>query len=180
MRQGLRGFANHPLLYVLAFIAFGALALAPAAQAQDGNIRVFKSWDEPVKLQTGTTTYHVDIVFDYNIGEPRRRVFDAAGTLLEDTVIALQPHPRADEAAEAFSLLEADDEFGPMILGAGIALEGGFILREADGPCGPGTRCLQIDMLAPKLAGERYRQSLRFVVIDLVAQRIVYRNYLPH
>jgi len=41
-------------------------------------------------------------------------------------------------------------------------------------PCGPGSRCLQIQILTPDNLG-----LLRWTVVDLVQRRIAYPVYVP-
>ncbi len=154
-------------------VALAALWSVPGAWAQD-NTRVLKSWSEPVKVNGEEKVYRVEIVFDYDTGEARQNVYDATGALLSVEAVEKLPRPTAEELAEAFALVLADAELGTLFRENNAVLDGGFILREDAGPCGPGTRCLQIEILAP----ERTR-SLRFVAVDLVSGRIAHRNLYP-
>lgn len=160
-------------LYPAFIVALAALWSVPGAWAQD-NTRVLKSWSEPVKVNGEEKVYRVEIVFDYDTGEARQNVYDAAGALLSREAVTKLPRPTAEELAEAFALVLADDELGALFRENNAVLDGGFILREDSGPCGPRTRCLQIEILAP----ERTR-SLRFVAVDLVSGRIAHRNLYP-
>ena len=54
-------------------------------------------------------------------------------------------------------------------------LEGGFLIEEGRGKaCGPGARCLLIQILSPDRSG-----LIRVVGVDLVKQAIPYRTFLP-
>jgi len=154
-------------------VALAALWSTPGAWGQS-HTRVLKSWSEPVKVDGQELVYRVEIVFDYDAGEARQYVYDAAGTLIEQEAVTKLPRPTAEELAEAHTLVLADDELGALFRENKAVLDGGFVLREDEGPCGPGTRCLQIEILAP----ERTR-SLRFVAVDLVSRQIVHRNLYP-
>ncbi|WP_457653083.1 hypothetical protein [Rhodocaloribacter sp.] len=160
-------------LYPAFIVALAALWSVPGAWAQ-GNTRVLKSWSEPVKVDGQELVYRVEIVFDYDAGEARQYVYDASGALLSQEAVTKLPRPTGEELAEAYALVLADAELGALFRENDAVLDGGFVLREDSGPCGPGTRCLQIEILAP----ERTR-SLRFVAVDLVSRRILHRNLYP-
>jgi hypothetical protein len=54
-------------------------------------------------------------------------------------------------------------------------LEGGFLTEEKRGmACGPGTRCVLLQLVAPRHAG-----LIRWTAVDLVKQRIAYLTFVP-
>lgn len=163
------------LLHLLVWGGVMMLFLSQSALAQRSDVRVLKSWNEPVKIGGVERMYRVDVIFDYGVGEARQRVYDAGGALVEEQVLRQQPHPTAEEREEAHALIRADAELARLIRQQGVVFDGGFILHEASGlPCGPGTRCLQIEMLS----ADRQR-SVRFVAVDLVSGQIKHRNLHP-
>jgi len=169
--------------FVLAALGFAALA-APAARAQSAaapgpDARVLRAWSDPVKLDDGTTVvWHHAVTFDPATGETVRT------TRLDDgTVVARVPHrplrPTADEIAEAHALILAHPEVAALARAAGApVVDGGFLLVQPPGqPCGPGTRCVQFDVL--ELADPQHPARLRYVVVDLRAGRVVDADFQP-
>ena len=72
-------------------------------------------------------------------------------------------------------MVRADKEVGRVIDATHAILDGGFqIFEPADKPCGPGSRCLKIQLLTQDRVG-----FIRNVIVDLMKQEIVYRTYLP-
>ncbi|MEO0742958.1 MAG: hypothetical protein AAF089_15345 [Bacteroidota bacterium] len=164
----------------LAIFLLLALLAAPIALAQnstaDERERVLRSWSEPVKLANGERgTYHHEVIFDYETGVTRQVVRDEAGALVADFPIQ-QIRPTPEEFDEAVAILMAEPDFQAIRSARPFEADGGFILVQDDGQaCGPGSRCLQIDLLD---ATDR-TQRVRYVVVDLVSQTVAYPNFNP-
>jgi hypothetical protein len=149
--------------------------LSRAASPHEANLRVVRSWRDTVKIRGRDEPRTVEIVFDSDAGVARRRIYDAGGDLVSDEELADQPQPSAEEIARAFSKVRADRELGSVLRRNRAELDGGFLLREAEGePCGPGSRCLQVFMLS-----ESRWDLLRRPVVDLKAERIAHPDLAP-
>ena len=143
-----------------------------AASAHQADLRVVRSWRDTVKIRGRDEPRSVEIVFDRGAGVARRRIYDAAGDLVSDEVLADQPQPSSEEIARAFATVRKDREFESVLRGNRGVLDGGFLLREAEGePCGPRSRCLQVFMLS-----ESRWDLLGRAAIDLRRERIAHRN----
>jgi hypothetical protein len=70
--------------------------------------------------------------------------------------------------------VRGDRELLEILRRTGGELEGGFLLQRPDGPCGPGSRCLAVQIATADRMG-----TIRFVVYDLVRQGIVDRDHTP-
>ena len=58
-------------------------------------------------------------------------------------------------------------------------IDGGFALvREAGHACGPGSRCLQYDVLQ-SVPGETFARRIRYVVVDLQSLTVVSNDFDP-
>jgi hypothetical protein len=149
--------------------------LSRDASAHAANLRVVRSWRDTVKIRGRDEPRSVEIVFDSGAGVARRRIYDAAGDLVSDEELADQPQPSSEEIARAFSKVRNDRELGSVLRRNRAVLEGGFLLREAEGePCGPRSRCLQVFMLS-----ESRWELLRRSAIDLRTERIAYPDLAP-
>ena len=159
-----------------------ALLAAPIALAQNSTAderertRILRTWSEPVKLGNGDRgTYHHEVIFDYETGVTRQVVRDDAGALVADFPIQ-QIRPTPEEFDEAVEILMAEQDFQAIRAARPFEADGGFILVQDEGQaCGPGSRCLQIDLLD---ATDR-TQRVRYVVVDLVSQTVAYPNFNP-
>ncbi len=156
--------------------AHGALSEQLAAPATQRDETVLRSWLDRVKIDGRDQTRLVEIVFDYELGVARRRVYDAQDWLISDEVLAGQPRATTAEIDEAFDTVRRDPELGQLARSANAIIDGGFLLREAPGePCGPPARCLQVYMFS-----EDGHEELRRPIVDLNPRgRIVYRDYNP-
>ena len=138
----------------------------------EADLRVVRSWRDTVKIRGRDEPRSVEIVFDPDSGVARRRIYDAAGDLVSDEELAEQPQPSSAEIAKAFAMVRTDPELGSLLRGRRAVLDGGFLLREAEGePCGPRSRCLQVFMLS-----ESRRDLLRRSAIDVSRDRIAHRD----
>jgi len=161
----------------------GLLVAASARPAEivDGTsrpVRLLRSWEESVKAPNGSEyVRRVDLVFDYERGFAQERYSSGAAGLVYGTrdIKQSQPSPSTEEIAEAFDLIRQDAELGRIVARRNIVLEGGFILEEGRRKrCGPGSRCLQIQLLSPDRTG-----LVRWTVVDLVKRQIAYPVFVP-
>ncbi len=161
-------------------LAVSGLALSFAAAGNgvlaEGHEEVLRSWQDHVKIDGRDQPRFVEIVFDYELGVARRRVYDAQDGLISDEALAGQPRASTAEIAEAFDTVRRDPELGQMARSVNAILDGGFLLREAAGePCGPPARCVQVYVLS-----ESGHDELQRPIIELNPRgRIVYRDYQP-
>jgi hypothetical protein len=151
---------------------------APAAVTRTSRpVRLLRSWQETIKGAAGREfARRVDLVFDYEKAVARELYFTADGRAWGGREIRqMQPQPSAEEIAEARELILQDREVGRIAARRSAQFNGGFLLEEARGmPCGPGTRCIQLQLLTSDHSG-----LLRWTVVDLVQRRIAYPVYLP-
>ncbi len=153
--------------------ALSAQVAAPTTQLHE---EVLRSWLDRVKIDGRDQARFVEIVFDYELGVARRRVYDAQDVLISDEVLSGQPRPTPDEIDEAFNTVRGDLEFDQLARSTNAVIDGGFLLREAAGkPCGPPARCLQVYMFS-----ESGHEILQRPIVELnPSGRIVYRDYPP-
>lgn len=147
-------------------------------ESKASRVRIVRSWPEPVTVNGKTGLGRVEIAFDYDQGVAIERVIGADGTVVSTTVRKKgegAPRPTPEEIEQAYDMVRADPELARIIDQADAQLDGGFILNEEAGkPCGPGTRCIQVQMLTQDRLG-----FIRWVVVDLAQERFAYRTYLP-
>ena len=157
-----------------AHAAVSAQVAAPSTQRHEV---VLRSWLDHVKIDGRDQARLVEIVFDYELGAARRRVYDAQDWLISDEVLAGQPRATSAEIAEAFDTVLRDPELGQLARSANAIIDGGFLLREAAGePCGPPARCLQVYIFS-----ESGHDELQRPIVDMNPRaRIVYRDYQPN
>ncbi len=141
-------------------------------------VRLLRTWDETIKAPNGRDyVRRVELVFDYGRGIAQERYFYGAGRRIDGTrdIKQSQPSPSPEEIAEARDLVRQDPELGRIAARRNAVFEGGFILEEGRGRrCGPGSRCLQIQLLSPDRAG-----LVRWTVVDLVKREIAYPVFVP-
>jgi hypothetical protein len=138
---------------------------------------VLRTWEDRVKIDGRDQLRRVEIIFDYDSGVARRRVYDLQDQLLSDEVLPDQPRPTRDEVAQAFDMVRRDPELGGLARRVNAKFDGGFLLPEAaDLPCGQPARCLQVFMLS-----ESRRELQRRSVVDVGSRdRIAHRDYGTH
>ena len=172
MRLSCRGGALG--LALVAGLAVPAVAGEKTAQAgTPGRERVLRVWEETAKVKGEDVRRRMEVVFNYDTGVAQQRAYDADGRLLSARTIA-QPRPTAEEISEAIAIIERDPKLGRIVARAKPVYEGGFVLSEAPGfPCGPGTRCLQMQLLT----GADRLGLLRWVVVDLTRQAVAYPSF---
>lgn len=164
-----------------------ALLAAPAF-AQDAPSlvttapRVLHSAQTEVKTADGgLATYRYSTVYDPVAGEYIRTVEDVdTGEILQrEVLLATLTAPTEEEDAYARDLIASDPEIAGLMAKAEypVKITGGFVLSREEGhACGPGSRCLQYDVLET-LPDLRTARRIRYVVVDLRAGRFVSRNF---
>jgi len=173
LRMSLLVAAARPLL------AYGGeKGEAAKGESKASRQRIVRSWPEPVTVDGKTALGRVEIAFDYDEGVAIERVISADGKVVS-TVVRKKgegaPRPTPEEIEEAKDMVRADAEIARIIDQANAELDGGFILNEDAGkPCGPGTRCIQVQVLTQDRLG-----FIRWVVVDLTKDSIAYRTYMP-
>jgi hypothetical protein len=139
-------------------------------------IRLLRSWYDPVKTPDGDVYRRVDLLYDYHRAHTIENTYDAEGRLvLTRRIVVNPPPPTQEEIQEAFEIVRADPEMAKAIERFSAELEGGFLIEEGRGTaCGPGARCLLVQVLSSDRSG-----SIRVVGVDLVKRAIPYRNFIP-
>ena len=170
-------------LLLLALALLAAPAFAQDALVLDAP-RVLHTADVPVKGVDGEpAVYTYTTTYDPVAGEYIRTVSDAeTGAVLRREVFASTlDSPTEQEDAFAQELIRRDAEIAGLIgqAEAPVTVTGGFVLSREEGHvCGPGSRCLQYDVLeiAP---GSTSAQRIRFVVVDVRTGTLVSRDFDP-
>ena len=165
---------------LLAVALLAALA-APLGSAQTPRVsasapRVLFAVTDSVKTDDGRRARVTrTVTYDPVAGTYTDQTVDAAGETLRRSVRAVSvagPTPAEREAARA--LVAAHPDIAPLIAAARgpVRVEGGFpLIREAGHPCGPGGRCVTMDVFETSPDGPRRR--LRYAVVDLRALRVL-------
>jgi hypothetical protein len=172
-------------LVALAALAWAGTAIAgEPAKAGEHRMRLLRSWPENPIFEGRAVPGRVEIWFDYTAGLAIHRVVaNAKGPGDVDHIISSktyppgvgQPRPSREEIAEAMDIVRADAELARLIAATQGTLDGGFQIFEPEGkPCGPGSRCLKVQLNTHDGIG-----FIRNVIVDLNQQAIVYRSYLP-
>jgi len=175
-----RAFAPRILAVGATLVCAATLALAerPLEITRTSRpVRLLRSWNETIKASGGREyVRRVELLFDYEKAVARENYYTPEGRLYGSREIKQnQPQPSAEEIDEAKQLIQADAELARIVERRSAAFNGGFLLEEARGmPCGPGSRCLQIQLLTSDHLG-----LLRWTVVDLVQRRIAYPVYVP-
>jgi hypothetical protein len=164
------------LALLLAAGAMPAIAGDAAATAAAARTRVLRSWAEDVRVDGKMVPGRVDIQFDYDRGVATWLTRDDKGNGVESKELppgAGQPRPTEEEFEEAKELVRADMRLGRVLRQTGAQMSGGFLLNEKAGKsCGPGSRCLQVQLVSSDGFG-----LVRWVVVDLVKRQIPYPMY---
>ncbi len=177
-----------PLRSALALAAAGLFACAPVAAQQAVTLsrtatRVLSDITDTVKDDDGgRVTLNTLLTYDPVAGEYVRTVTEADGRVRERTVQTahiFRPTREEDQAARAIVAL--DPEVSALMSRSPYPVEivGGFqLLREEGHGCGPGSRCLQYDVLE-QVPGEAFGRRIRYVVVDLRALQMFSNDFDP-
>jgi hypothetical protein len=173
-----RAFAPLTLAVGAILLCTAAIAARPQPVTRESRpVRLLRSWTETIKASGGREyVRRVELLFDYDKGVARENYYTPEGRLYGSREIKQnQPQPSAEEIAEAKELILRDTDLARIVERRSAAFNGGFLLEEARGrPCGPGSRCLQIQILTPDHSG-----LLRWTVVDLAQRKIAYPVYVP-
>ncbi len=139
-------------------------------------VRLLRSWYDSIKTPQGDVPRRVDILYDYRRAAAFERTYTLDGRQISNRRIVVNPPtPSEQEIAEAFAIVRVDPEMARIIRRFRADLEGGFIIEEGrTKPCGPGSRCVLIQILSPDHSG-----LIRVAGVDLVRRRVVYRTFVP-
>jgi len=139
-------------------------------------VRLLRSWYDSIKTRRGEIQRRVDVVYDYGQAAAFERASTLDGRLMWSRRIRVNPpQPSPEEIAEAKEIVRANPELQKVMARFNAELEGGFLTEEKAGmACGPGTRCVLIQLVAPRHAG-----LIRWTAVDLVKQRIAYLTFVP-
>ncbi|MEX0878906.1 MAG: hypothetical protein WEB59_14605 [Thermoanaerobaculia bacterium] len=139
-------------------------------------LRLLRTWYDSIKTPAGDLPRRVDILYDYGSASALERAYTLDGRLISSRRIVVNPPtPSPEEIEEAFAIVRADAEMARIIGRFSADLEGGFLIEEARGTaCGPGARCLLIQVLSPDHSG-----LIRVMGVDLVKRNIPYRTFVP-
>ena len=148
-----------------------------AKEAAGGRTRVLRSWPEDVTTTAGKVVPgRIDIVWDYDRGIATWLTLDDKGAVVDSKEMAPGhgvPRPTPEEIAEAKEIVRADVKLERILRATKATMEGGFLLDEAAGKaCGPGSRCIQIQMVSSDGYG-----LVRWVVVDLNKRQMAYSLY---
>jgi hypothetical protein len=168
---------------LLAVVATLFCAAALRAQSTRGPItrvtrpvRLLHSWYDSIKTPEGEVPRRVDILFDYRHARALEQWYTLDGRLFwSRTFVVNPPTASEEEIEEAFDIVRADPEMIPILRRFSAVLDGGFVIEEGRGKaCGPGARCLLIQVLSPDRSG-----LIRAMGVDLVKRNIPYPTFVP-
>jgi hypothetical protein len=172
----------------LAVALLGLAALRPASAQEAITLsrtapRVLSDITDTIKDDDGTRVT-LRTVLEYNpaSGEYVRTVTEENGTVRDRTVRTSQmarPTPAENDAAQ--TLIGLDPEISTLIARAQNPVEilGGFqLVREEGHGCGPGSRCLQYEVIEV-VPGEAFGRRMRYVVVDLQNLQLFSNNFDP-
>ena len=173
------------LAALLVLVGTGAaMAAASDGKAGEPRQRLIRSWPEDVQYQGRSVPGRVQIWFDYTNRVVIQRVVvnakepGGAYTIIKSETLPPgmgAPTPSEEEIAEAMEIVRQDKEIANLISATHAVLDGGFqIFERAGKPCGPGSRCLKVQLDTQDRLG-----LIRNVIVDLTTQSIAYRSYLP-
>jgi len=139
-------------------------------------VRLLRTWYDDIKTRSGDLQRRVEIVYDYPRAAAFERAYTLDGRLIWNRRIRVNPpQPSPEEIAEAKEIVRADPELSRVMTRFSAELEGGFLAEEKRGrACGPGTRCVLVQVVAPRHAG-----LIRWTAVDLVQQRVAYSTFVP-
>ncbi len=179
---------HSPFRSALALAAAGLFACAPVAAQQAVTLsrtapRVLSDITDTIKDNDGSrVTLRTVLEYDPSSGEYIQTVTEASGALRSrDVSRAMMVRPTRDEEAAARTLLSLDPAIAAVMSRSAYPafIEGGFALvREAGHACGPGSRCLQYDVMQ-SVPGESFARRMRYAVVDLQTLTVVSNDFDP-
>jgi len=169
-----------PLLTVAATVLCASTLLAQqlstAINENSRPVRLLRNWYDTIKTPKGELPRRVDIVYDYSKAAAYERWYTMDGRMFFERKFVLNPPTASDkEIEEAFEIVRKDPQMIPILRRFNAVLDGGFLIEEGRGKaCGPGARCLLIQVLSPDRSG-----LIRAMGVDLVKMNIPYRTFVP-
>ena len=169
--------------------ALAVAGLAPSVAAQDAvglsptATRVLSDITDTIKDDDGArVTLRTVLEYDPAAGEYVQTVTEASGTVRSrDVSPTMMVRPTAQEHAAARALIALDPEVSGLMSRSPypVQIEGGFALvREAGHGCGPGSRCLQYEVIEV-VPGETFGRRVRYVVVDLRTLQLFSNDFDP-
>ena len=158
----------------------------PAALAQSAGapqeVRILHDLVDDVKLDDGSTArWRFVTTYDPASGITEQVVTDESGRVIRrESGPGGLDVPAPEEIAAAEAIIMSDPELTSIMATVPVPhVTGGFILQREEGhPCGPGSRCLQFDVISIDRAARR-NSRLRYVVVDMRENRLLYRDFDP-
>jgi hypothetical protein len=169
-----------PLLTVAATLlcanTFRAQQLTSAITESSRPVRLLRNWYDTIKTPGGEIPRRVDILYDYSKAAAFERWYTMDGRMFFERKFVLNPPTPSDkEIEEAFEIVRKDPEMIKVMKRFNAVLDGGFLIEEGRGKaCGPGARCLLVQVLSPDRSG-----LIRVMGVDLVKMNIPYRTFVP-
>ncbi len=169
-----------PLLTVAAALlcvsTLRAQQLSSAINESSRPVRLLRNWYDTIKTPRGEMSRRVDILYDYSKAAAFERWYTMEGRMFFERKFVLNTPTASDkEIEEAFEIVQTDPEMVPILRRFNAVLDGGFVIEEGRGKaCGPGARCLLIQVLSPDRSG-----LIRAMGVDLVKRNIPYRAFVP-
>jgi hypothetical protein len=157
----------------------GTAVASDAKGKEESRTRVLRSWPEDVTVAGGKVVPgRIDILYDYDRGIATWLTLDDKGKVVDSKEMAPGhgvPRPTPEEIAEAKDIVRADVKLERILRATKATMQGGFLLDEPAGKaCGPGSRCIQIQMVSADGYG-----LVRWVVVDLNTRQMAYSLYSP-
>ncbi len=171
-----------------ALVVFGVAAAAPASAQTAVSLsrtatRVLFDGTDTIKDNDGSrVTLRTVLEYNPSAGEYVQTVTTPDGAVRSRDVsraMMVRPTRAEDQAARTLIALDATvaSEMSRSVYPSFV--DGGFALvREAGHPCGPGSRCLQYDVLQ-SVPGEAFARRMRYVVVDLQSLTVVSNDFDP-
>jgi hypothetical protein len=169
-----------PLLTIAATLlcatTIRAQQLGSAITESSRPVRLLHDWYDTIKTPRGEIARRVDILYDYSKATAIERWYTIDGRqFFERRFVVNPPLPSEKEIEEAFEIVRTDREMIPIIRRFNAVLDGGFLIEEGRGKaCGPGSRCVLVQVLSPDRSG-----LIRVMGVDLVKRNIPYRAFVP-
>lgn len=164
------------LTAVLAVLFVVPVAGAQPLRLSASSPRVLFSVSDSVKTDRGVRERVTrTVTYDPVAGTTTDRTTGTDGHVFRESVrMSSVIAPTPDEAEAARMLTASHSDIAPLIAGARgtVRVEGGFPLVREDGhPCGPGGRCVLMDVF--ETTPGRPAERLRYVIVDLRTLRVL-------
>jgi hypothetical protein len=162
-------------LLLLAVVFAGCATTTKTATlppAPEGFVLI-REYVDSFKTAQGDEYREVHLGWDYDKKSAVERQFDMNGnTISEEIVAALTLKASDAEMNYAYGLVKSDVRLADKVARPDAAFYGGFSLREANGACGPGSRCVHV-----MVSGGDGQESIVHAIVDLAARKIINHEY---